>query len=245
MTLQQPEHIFLSIGDACRYLGVSRMTLLSAEETGLLAPARTPGGHRRYRREELDRFLSQHGVQHLDVEETPEPRDAAPARVGPQSPLVSDVIRQVVLLLQVEAGGVYLLDEARQLRFAASFGLPHWLTAQLSTKPAPAVLLRSLRLHRHEVFDIAQEHFPQVVGKGQGVAAPLRNGAEIIGVLFAVDGRDRPFFASEVQIVETAALLLGVLITQQQEIELLECQLRHVHQLSVLGHPVTLGHEQL
>jgi len=40
---------WLSVSEAGRALGLSRTSLLAAEEAGLLASLRTPGGHRRYR----------------------------------------------------------------------------------------------------------------------------------------------------------------------------------------------------
>ena len=40
---------WLSVSEAGRALGLSRTSLLAAEEAGLLASVRTPGGHRRYR----------------------------------------------------------------------------------------------------------------------------------------------------------------------------------------------------
>jgi len=39
---------WLSVSEAGRALGLSRTSLLAAEEAGLLASLRTPGGHRRY-----------------------------------------------------------------------------------------------------------------------------------------------------------------------------------------------------
>ena len=44
---------WLTIGEACRVLGISRTTLLAAEDAALIAPARTPGGHRRYPADEV------------------------------------------------------------------------------------------------------------------------------------------------------------------------------------------------
>lgn len=42
---------------AARYLNVSLTTLAKIEETGLLVPFRTPGGHRRYSLSMLDAYL--------------------------------------------------------------------------------------------------------------------------------------------------------------------------------------------
>ena len=47
-----------SIKNACSYLGVSRMTILDAEERGLLTPERTQGGHRLYTKTMLKSYLN-------------------------------------------------------------------------------------------------------------------------------------------------------------------------------------------
>src|SRR6185312_3372675 len=53
---------WLSVSEAGRALGLSRTSLLAAEEAGLLASVRTPGGHRRYRPAELRRYLRAAGA---------------------------------------------------------------------------------------------------------------------------------------------------------------------------------------
>jgi hypothetical protein len=53
---------WLSVSEAGRALGLSRTSLLAAEEAGLLASVRTPGGHRRYRSAELRRYLRAAGA---------------------------------------------------------------------------------------------------------------------------------------------------------------------------------------
>jgi putative resolvase len=47
----------LKAREAARYLGVSLNTLYRMEQKGHLNPFRTPGGHRRYSLEMLDRYL--------------------------------------------------------------------------------------------------------------------------------------------------------------------------------------------
>ena len=54
---------WLSVSEAGRALGLSRTSLLAAEEAGLLASVRTPGGHRRYRAAELRRYLRAAGAE--------------------------------------------------------------------------------------------------------------------------------------------------------------------------------------
>ena len=45
--------------EAAKYIGVSVNTLYRMERNGFLTPFRTPGGHRRYSIEMLDRYLEQ------------------------------------------------------------------------------------------------------------------------------------------------------------------------------------------
>ena len=42
---------------AADYLGVSIRTLYRWEDDGLVSPRRTPGGHRRYSRDDIDALL--------------------------------------------------------------------------------------------------------------------------------------------------------------------------------------------
>jgi excisionase family DNA binding protein len=49
----------LKAREAARYLGVSLNTLYRMERKGHLSPFRTPGGHRRYSLDMLDRYLEQ------------------------------------------------------------------------------------------------------------------------------------------------------------------------------------------
>ncbi len=45
-----------SISKAAKYLGVFPLTLRNWEKKGLISSFRTPGGHRRFRRSDLDRI---------------------------------------------------------------------------------------------------------------------------------------------------------------------------------------------
>ncbi|MDQ7819380.1 MAG: helix-turn-helix domain-containing protein [Armatimonadota bacterium] len=49
---------WLTVGEACRLLGVDPSTLRAWTDAGQLPSFRTPGGHRRYRREDLEAFLA-------------------------------------------------------------------------------------------------------------------------------------------------------------------------------------------
>lgn len=47
---------WMTVGQAARYLGVSEPTLRKWTDDGRIPVFRTPGGHRRYLRDELDAF---------------------------------------------------------------------------------------------------------------------------------------------------------------------------------------------
>lgn len=47
----------LSITEAAEYVGVFSLTLQNWEKKGLIKAFRTPGGHRRFKRSELDRII--------------------------------------------------------------------------------------------------------------------------------------------------------------------------------------------
>lgn len=53
-TTSYAEDDLLSIGEALKLVPISKSTLLRAESAGKIAAVRTPGGHRRYRKSDLD-----------------------------------------------------------------------------------------------------------------------------------------------------------------------------------------------
>jgi excisionase family DNA binding protein len=58
-TSAQPE--WLTLGQAAKYLGVAQSTMRKWSDLGRVSAFYTPGGHRRYRRSDLDRFLDRSG----------------------------------------------------------------------------------------------------------------------------------------------------------------------------------------
>src|ERR671917_745317 len=48
---------WLTLGQAAKYLGVAQSTIRKWTDAGRLHAFKTPGGHRRYRRGDLDEFL--------------------------------------------------------------------------------------------------------------------------------------------------------------------------------------------
>lgn len=57
--MQKPDHQpkWISIGDASKYLGISRDTLRRWEKRGVLKPLRSPTNHRYYTIKQLDEAL--------------------------------------------------------------------------------------------------------------------------------------------------------------------------------------------
>src|SRR2546430_4539886 len=52
---------WLTLGQAAKYLGVAQSTIRKWSDLGRVPAFYTPGGHRRYRRSDLDAFLERSG----------------------------------------------------------------------------------------------------------------------------------------------------------------------------------------
>src|SRR6266536_445857 len=55
------ESEWLTLGQAARFLGVAQSTIRKWSDQGRVPAFYTPGGHRRYRRADLERFLERSG----------------------------------------------------------------------------------------------------------------------------------------------------------------------------------------
>jgi excisionase family DNA binding protein len=62
---QRPSHEpeWLTLGQAARYLGVAQSTIRKWSDNGRVRVYKTPGRHRRYRRDDLDAFLERSGPE--------------------------------------------------------------------------------------------------------------------------------------------------------------------------------------
>ena len=101
MRRRQPE--WLTLGQAAKYLGVAQSTMRKWSDLGRVSAFYTPGGHRRYRRSDLDQFLDRSG-----------PAAAVPARAaaGPLVLIVDDDERvREYVRVNLEAEG-YVVREA-------------------------------------------------------------------------------------------------------------------------------------
>jgi excisionase family DNA binding protein len=94
----QPE--WLTLGQAAKYLGVAQSTMRKWSDVGRVSAFYTPGGHRRYRRADLDQFLDRSG------------RAGPPSTTGPLVLIVDDDERlREYVRVNLEAEG-YVVREA-------------------------------------------------------------------------------------------------------------------------------------
>ncbi|MDT7615685.1 MAG: hypothetical protein QOF00_3132 [Pseudonocardiales bacterium] len=227
---------WLSVGEASRALGMSRTTLLAAEEAGLVAPMRTPGGHRRYSPTELHRYLEQAGGTATAAPATsPVPEAAGPAASLDVSEAVRDVVRPLVRALDADSGGVYLLHEdthdgtgPRSLRFCASFGVPRWLTERLAAAEPPSIIAEVLDARHHRLFDAAATAFPEPRSTGQGLAVALRRWDRTLGTLFLVMPPGRVLLPGELRVVDAFRELIAVVVDDRLRIATLEHRLARI-----------------
>ena len=111
---------WLTLGQAAKYLGVAQSTMRKWSDLGRVSAFYTPGGHRRYRRSDLDHFLDRSG------------RTSTPTVAGPLVLIVDDDdrLREYVRVnLEVEG---YVVREAAN----AEEGL-----AALEEEPPDLILL--------------------------------------------------------------------------------------------------------
>jgi len=94
----QPE--WLTLGQAAKYLGVAQSTMRKWSDLGRVSAFYTPGGHRRYKRADLDQFLERSG------------RGGTPSTEGPLVLIVDDDERlREYIRVNLEAEG-YIVREA-------------------------------------------------------------------------------------------------------------------------------------
>ena len=111
---------WLTLGQAAKYLGVAQSTMRKWSDVGRVPAFYTPGGHRRYRRADLDQFLDRSG------------RTAVPPGSGPLVLIVDDDERlREFVRVNLEAEG-YNVREAG----SAEEGL-----AALEAEPPDLILL--------------------------------------------------------------------------------------------------------
>ncbi|MBN9789679.1 hypothetical protein DMP17_13895 [Pseudonocardia sp. TMWB2A] len=215
---------WFSVGEACRILGVSRTTLLAAEGAALLVPSRTPGGHRRYSAEQLERYL---GVAVPDLPQ-PDPAPPEPGAVDATSAaVVRDAVRPLARTLDAECAGVYLLD-GRRWQLAGTAGVHRWLVERLSAGTPPPEVRAVLHAAGPRLFVPAETGFPDGRSAGHGVAVRVRAPDRERGLLFLVSRPGRSPLPAELDVVEAAADVLGLLVAQLDQNAVLRGRLRSI-----------------
>jgi excisionase family DNA binding protein len=217
----------MTVGEAARTLGMSRTTLLAAEEAGVLVPIRTPGGHRRYSTAELDRYLHRSGAEPLAPSDPVPSPLPAPTTAGLVA-AARAALRPVAQAMTADSAGLYLRD-GTGLRFAAAFGVPRWLAERLAADPAPPPVVDAAQTGRPQFFDAAASAFPEPRSTGHGIAVALPH---VDGALFLVRPVGRELLPGELRVVDAFRDLLASVVADQRRIAALEQRLARIAALS-------------
>ncbi|HSJ44427.1 MAG TPA: helix-turn-helix domain-containing protein [Euzebyales bacterium] len=218
----------LRISDACHVLGISRSTLLAAEEAGLITAGRTPGGHRRFAREELERYLATHGGSASSDDPVAHRPGAGPGRERVATDL-RIALRELVQLVDATCAGVYLLDHDR-LAYCAGFGIPRWQADRLLSTAPPDAVVSALGTSRLRMVDATG-----VVSRprgGQAVTLPMLSDRTPLGVLFVVGRAGHELLPGELRIIAAAQRMLALLVDRLQRLADLERRLSGVRDLA-------------
>jgi excisionase family DNA binding protein len=219
----------LTVSEASRVLGLSRTTLLAAEEAGLLTALRTPGGHRRYDPAELRRYAEQAGGAPAWTDDCAPEEPPAPVEAVTLAATARAAVRPLAQALEADSAGLYLL-RAGEPHFTAAFGVPRWLAERLSAAPPPSPVAQALGNRRPCLFDPTAVGFPEPRSAGHGVAVAVHRDGAALGVLFVVSRRD--LLAPEVRVVEAFGAVLAMLVAHERRIVELERRLEAIAALT-------------
>jgi excisionase family DNA binding protein len=242
------EH-WLTVSEAARALGLSRTSLLSAEDAGLLSAMRTPGGHRRYRPAELRRYLDAAGAGampqeraagEVGVDDGDRPNLGEPDPAGRTAREIAALdlttamraaVRPMVRALDAQCGGLYVRCDGG-LRFCAAFGVPRWLTERLAISAPPPALAHAMDGGRPRLFDPSAEAFPEPRSTGHGVALALRHAEGVLGLLFVVLPAERAPLPGELRTLDAFGELLALVVADRSRMTDLEYRLARVAALT-------------
>jgi excisionase family DNA binding protein len=239
-----------SVKQACNYLGLSRMTLLDAEERGLLIAERTQGGHRRYTKEMLESYLQRTRIEWEERKFIPERQRGFQLTEfvrNTKNPLTSideqqkDALRNLIQLLDVEAGAIYLFNSGRQLYLHNSVGIPHWIVAEATILGDTGISAEVIRRRQPYVYCREECEIPFHLEVGQGICTPLIYLDDVLGVVHVISSHRCQFFPSEINIVDTIAVYLASLIfsakllAQQQNMQERLNLLKHINDFMEIG----------
>jgi len=116
----QPELGWLTLGQAARYLGVAQSTMRKWADSNVVEVFTTPGGHRRFRRGDLDAFLErsrpqadeQRGPRILVVDDEPGIRAYVRASLEPEGYAVEEAAssEEGLVLLEARSPDMLMID---------------------------------------------------------------------------------------------------------------------------------------
>ena len=242
MARRSSEEQWLTVSEAARALGLSRTSLLAAEDAGLLTAMRTPGGHRRYRPAELRRYLDAAGAGAMPpsvpalagqgpgdatVDPGPAARAAREIVALDMATALRAGVRPIVRALEAQCGGLYLLREGK-LRFCTAFGVPRWLAERLAASDPPPALTYAMDAERPRLFDPAASAFPEPRSTGHGVALTLRYAERALGLLFVVLPLEHAPLPGELRTLAAFGELVALVVADRSSITELECRLARV-----------------
>lgn len=212
----------LSIAEACDYLGVSRATLLRTEEDGLIQPARTRGGHRRYAIKDLERLLRRsrktftlepdtHRLQPTAWLSTVICKLVANPKSGKD--VVNEAIQKVVQFFQLDFGALFTLDAQN----TPHLYIAHNVSPEIArTWAKTSASRRALQDKQPVVFDQGTEVLPGIYRPFQAACVPLVHLGVNQGVIYLVSIHHHHFLPSEVNVLTTIAIYLSALIAENR-----------------------------
>ena len=251
---------------AAELLGVSAGTVRRWADSGRLACRRTPGGQRRFRRDDLVRHLAAAGRHAAGVQR----RDGAEERyqllletsLELASTLHLDEVlqsaaRRLSLTLEIPDCDIYrLVGDDRLFCVAASangvfdaswtgreFALDEWRSNRLAIETRGAVTFRDADDPR---LTATQRHSLLSWGQRSFVALPLIARDKVIGTVQLLDHRVRDFTRADIGVAEAVAKLVALAIEHAQLYE--EVKRLHLGNLRALSSALsakdyyTLGH---
>jgi diguanylate cyclase (GGDEF)-like protein/excisionase family DNA binding protein len=257
---------WLRMEQAAELLGVSAGTVRRWADSGRLACRRTPGGQRRFRRDDLVRHLAAAGRHAAGVQR----RDGAEERyqllletsLELASTLHLDEVlqsaaRRLSLTLEIPDCDIYwLVGDDRLFCVAASangvfdaswtgreFALDEWRSNRLAIETRGAVTFRDADDPR---LTATQRHSLLSWGQRSFVALPLIARDKVIGTVQLLDHRVRDFTRADIGVAEAVAKLVALAIEHAQLYE--EVKRLHLGNLRALSSALsakdyyTLGH---
>ncbi|MEE4275577.1 MAG: GAF domain-containing protein, partial [Thermoleophilia bacterium] len=229
---------WLRLTEAARLLGVSQSTLRRWSDTGQLACYRSAGGHRRYRRADVEAALAAQG-------EAPSDERGAAARAGPADPGATTPDRclhaaralsgALATLARVAVDGIgcgaatlALVDDddlevmAEHARLGVACRLRRGQRCALDDAPASALAIRERRrvviadLAGTTVLSARQAGLYRGLGHTALLAAPLVVQGRTVGALELVDtGAPRAFTSADVAFAEFVARQASLLVAEE------------------------------